>query len=285
MLAEAGDQRLTEADIDTARRFASVMLGRLLLPKEEAVLREDKIQSFKRDLSAWNEELQFYKAFLNKIDGYDTSKFLAMDERKKLFDQLYCQLGGSDDPFADDYVEMFHLGNAILFEDCDQLFVTTEEELSAIADFVNFLSLVNDMPPPKQADLQEIRETLTKQNMNNAESSLLALKEWWSLLTLEQKAAEAERIKKEGISPEADSETIANFANLIKLKVVTMNARIQSCQMMAIIIQGQTAIYAASLSPFDVTPGNPSGILGERLAGLVSSTNLAAELCKDVGGL
>lgn len=283
VLAEAGGQKLKEDDLGVAIRFASVMLGRPLLPKEETVLREDKIQTFERDLSAWNAELQFYRSFLAKIDKYATSQFLAMDERKNLFDRLYCQLKASDDPFADDYVEMFQLGGAILFEDCDQQLVTTEEELDAIIDFANFLALINDMPPPSQADVQELRLSLMKQNMNNAESSLLALKEWWSLMTLEEKAAEVERVKKDGITLEADSETIANFVNSVKLKVVTMNARIRSCKMMAIIIQGQTAIYAASASPFDVTPGNPTGVLGGRLAGLVSSTNAAAELCRGVG--
>lgn len=285
VLAEAGGQRLTDRDLTTAKRFASVMLGRSLLPEEEAIIRDDSIQSFKKDLSAWNENDAFYQAFLGKIDKRQgNSVFLAMDERKKLFDPVYCSLRASDEPFAQDYVQMFQRGDAILFEDCDEQLVTTEDEVEALAGTLNFLALINDMPPLHDADVKESLKASSSENINRAESMQLALNEWWSLLTLDEKAAEADKMRRMGIKPGVDGETLRNFMNTVELTVVAMNARLQSCKMLAITIQGMTAIYGASIGPGAVTGSNPSGIPGEQLGGLVSATNAAREICRDVMG-
>lgn len=285
VLAEAGGQTLTEGDLTTAKRFAGVMLGRPLLPEEEDIIRDDSIQSFKKDLAAWKENTAFYQTFLGKIDKRQgNSVFLAMDDRKELFDQVYCSLKASDEPFAQDYVRMFQLGEAILFEDCEEQLVTTEDEVEALAGTLNFLALINDMPPLSDSDIEELRRASSSENINRAESMQLALNEWWSLLTLDEKASEAEKMRRTGIKPGVDGETLRNFMNTVKLNVVAMNASLQSCRMLAITIQGMTAIYGASLGPGAVTGNNPSGIPGEQLGGLVSATNAAREICRGVMG-
>lgn len=284
VLVEQGGQTLTEGDLQPGMRFASIMIGRSLLAEEEDVVREDGIEGFVADPGEWNQERQFYEAFLSAIDKHETDVFLAMDERKKLYDPIYCELKASNDRFADDYVEMFRRGGAIAFEDCAQPLVTTEEELEALVRFANFLAMANDTPPPSQAELQGLRESMMTKDMDSAESSMLALSEWWSLLTPEEKAAEVASIKKNGITAEADGATLAGFIEHRKRMLVVKNVRIRQCQEIAIMIEGFTALYGASLSPFGATAGSPSGIPGEQLGGLVSATNAAAALCQGMSG-
>jgi hypothetical protein len=285
VLAEAGGRILTEGDLGYAIRFASVVLGRRLLPEEEAVVREDSIQSFSRNLEQWSGNHELYQAFLGKIDQRrDSSVFLAMDERKKMFDPIYCALKSSDEPFASDYVAMFRSGDAILYEDCDQQLVTTEDEVDAFVDVLDFLALINDMPPLSQADIEELRPTLVSRNMNRTESMRLALEEWWSLLSIEEKATAIESIRKQGITPEADAETIQSFIDHVERMVVVLNAKANTCEFLSVAIQGYTAIYGASLGPGSVTGNNPSGIPGEQLGGLVSATNAARAICAGAFG-
>ena len=284
VLAEAGGRTLLEQDLELSRRFAAMLLGRPLLPEEEAVIREDNIRSFEKDPAAWQEENEQYRALLATVEKHESSVFLAMDERKKLFDPIYCALKTSKEAYADDYLAMFERGGAILFEDCDQELVTTEDEVQAIVSVANFLALLNDRPPLGPGEVDEIREGFKSQNLGDAESSMLALREWWSLLSLEERAAEAENARARGITIEADAETVRSFIHKVKLDVVLKNAKLNSCRMAAIITQGQTAIYGASMGPGKFTENNPSGIPGEQLAGLISSSNLLGELCKDVLG-
>ncbi len=280
VLAEASGQRLTVQDLSTSMRFASIMLGRPLLPDEETVVRNDNVQSFNEDLEAWNEEHDFFRVFVDKIESRNDSRFLAVDERKKLFDVIYCELKKSDDAFADDYVKMFQRGDAVIFEDCDRQLVTTRDEIDAIVSFINFLNLVNEKPPLSEADMTELRQSLTSENMDGAESSMSAVNEWWSLLTLDEKAAEVAKIRENGITAEADSGTIANFVNEKKGLVVLQNIRRKQCQMMAIITQGNTNIYAAKQGRSIYNDnGGIAGLPGEEYATLVTSTNMFAEFC------
>lgn len=284
VLAEAGEAVLRVQDLELSRRFTAMILGRPLLPEEEAVIRADSIALFERDPAAWREEDQQTRALLANVEKHDQSRFIGMDERKTMFDRAYCALKASDGAFADDYVAMFQRGDQILFEDCAQPLVTTEAEIQAVVRFVDFLALLNGRAPLDPAQVDEIRETFKSRNLNDAESSMLALQEWWSLLSLEEKVAEAENARAQGITPEADAQTILGYVQRVKLDVVVRNAKLNSCRMAAIINQGQTAIYGASMGPGMHMENNPSGVPGERLAGLMSSSTLLGEVCKDVFG-
>jgi hypothetical protein len=284
VLAEREGRELTEGDLGYALRFASVMLGRPLLPDEVAVVREDSLQNFERNIDQWLENHQFYQAFLAKIDQHQDSVFLAMDERKKVVDPIYCALKSSDEPFSEDYVRMFQRGDAILFEDCDQKLVTTSDEVDAFVGILDFLALINGTPPLGQADIERLRSTLAPQNMNRTESMRLALEEWWSLLTVQEKATAIESMRKQGITPEADADTLKSFIEHVERMVVVLNAKARSCETLAVTIQGMTAIYGASLGPGNVTGNTPSGIPGEQLAGLVSASNAARAICQGVFG-
>ncbi len=284
VLAEADGQQLLEQDLDFGMRFSAMILGRSLLPEEAAVVRDDTIATFKKNPAVWREQTEQYRALLAKVEKYDTSAFLGMDERKKLFDPIYCALKASDEPYSEDYVRMFERGGAVLFDDCDQQLVTTEEEIQAIVSIANFLALLNDEPPLDEAQVREIRDGFKSQYMGGAESSMLALREWWSLLSLDEKAAEAEKAKAKNITIASDAKTIAGYVENAKLQVVLRNAKIQSCRMSAIIVQGQTAIFGAKQGPYTDSSRNPLGISGVELGGLISSSNLLGELCKDVFG-
>lgn len=284
ILAEAAGHSLTEADVGDALRFASIMLGRPLLPAEEAVVREDSMQSFDRDFSQWLENREFYRAFLGEIDQRRDSMFLAMDKRKELFDPIYCGLTSSDEPFSEDYVRMFQRHEAILFEDCEVQRVTTKSEIDAFIGVLSFLALINGTPPLSQAEIAELPARLVSRDLNRAESMLLALDEWWSLLSLEEKVTAIKSMREQGIAPDADAKTISSFLNHIERMIVVLNARNKSCETLAITIQGMTALYGASLGPSSVTGSNPSGVPGEQLAGLVSASNAARAICKGVYG-
>ena len=282
VLAEAGGQRLLEQDVNVGARFTAMILGRPLLAEEAAVVRKDMIDMFKKDPAAWRQNFDQSRALLAKVEKHDTSVFLGMDERKKLFDPIYCTMKTSEDPYSSDYVAMFERGGAILFDDCEQQLVTTEEEIQAVVTVANFLALLNDKPPLDDAQINEIRDSFKSQYMGGAESSMLALKEWWSLLSLEERTAEAEKAKANSITIESDADTIAGYIESAKLQVVLRNAKIQSCRMSAIIVQGQTAIFAAKQGPYTASSDNPLGISGVELGGLITSSNMLGELCKDV---
>ena len=284
VLAEGEGQMLTEGDLGYALRFASVILGRPLLPDEVSVVREDSLQSFDRDFDQWLKNHEFYKSFLARIDQHQHSVFLAMDERKKVIDPIYCALKASDKPFSGAYVQMFQRGDAILFEDCDQERVTTKDEIEAFVGILDFLALINGMSPLTQADLEKLQLMLAPQNMNRTESMRLALEEWWSLLTVQEKATAIESMRQQGITPDADAETLKKFIEHVERMVVVLNAKARSCETLAVTIQGMTAVYGASLGPGHVTGNNPSGIPGEQLAGLVSATNAARAICQGVFG-
>lgn len=284
VLAEANGQELQEQNLDIGMRFSAMILGRPLLPEEIAVVRKDMIENFERDPAVWYEEVAQYRALLANIEKYDTSVFLGMDERKKLVDPIYCALKTSDEPYADDYVAMFERDGAILFDDCGQQLVTTENEIQAVVAVANFLALLNDKPPLEAAQIQEIRDAFKSKYLGKAESSMLALQEWWSLLSLEEKAAEAQKAKADGITIEADAKTIAGYVESAKLQVVLRNAKIKSCRLSAIIVQGQTAIFAAKHGPYTASANNPLGISGLELGSLITTTNALGEICKGVLG-
>ncbi|MEM9626531.1 MAG: hypothetical protein AAGA21_09900 [Pseudomonadota bacterium] len=281
-LAEADGQRLLEQHVDVGLRFTTVILGRPLLDEEMAVVRKDMIDTFERDPTAWRQEFDQSRALLAKIEKYDTSVFLGMDERKKLFDPIYCTLKASERPYSKDYVAMFEREGDILFHDCEQQLVTTEEEVQAVVAVANFLALLNEMPPLTDAQINEIRDNFKSQYMGGAESSMLALREWWSLLSLEERVGEAERAKANSITIQSDADTIAGYVENAKLQVVLRNAKIQSCRMSAIIVQGQTAIFGAKMGPYTASSGNPLGFSGVELGTLITSSNMLGELCKDV---
>ncbi len=280
VLAEAQGQRLTEQDVAVSHRFASMLLGRPLLPEEEAVIRDDDVESFSKDPNAWREQNTNFQRLVHEIEGHGDTFFLAMDERKKLFDPAFCALKESDDPFADAYLTMFRRGNAIVHEDCDQQFVTTEREVEAIVSFINFLTLINERPPLGEAETEELRQSLASQNLNGAESTMTAVNEWWSLLSLEEKAAKIAEARENGVTPEADQETVKSFVNMAKLDVVVKNTQRKQCQMMAIIAQGNVNIFAAKQGRSHLdTNGDLAGFSGSEYATLVTTNNMFAEFC------
>ena len=284
VIAESKGQKLLEQDLDVSMRFASMILGRPLLQDETALIREDDMQAFKDDPQAWREQSERNRGQLANVEKHDDSIFLGMDERKKLFDPIYCALKVSDDAYADDYLAMFRKDGAILHEDCSKQLVTTEEEIQAIVGAANFLALLNDKPPLEPDQVEDLRHSFKSAFLGHAESALLALKEWWSLLSLEEKAEEAQRAKREGITIEADSAAVARYIERAKLDVVVRNARRESCRTAAIITQGQTAIFGAQHGPDSAATDSPLGIAGQQLAGLVATTNALGELCKDAFG-
>ncbi len=284
ILAEAKGQMLTEGDIGDALRFASIMLGRPLLPEEESIVRSDSMRSFDRSVDKWSENQTFYRAFLGEIDQRQDSHFLTMNKRKELFDAIYCNLKSSNEPFSDDYIRMFQRHEAIQFEDCERVRVTTKDEIEAFVSVLDFLSLINGKPPLSQAAIAELLTTIDSRDLNRAESMRLALDEWWSLLSLEEKVTAIKSMREQGITPDADAETIGSFFNHVERMVVVLNARNKSCETLAVTIQGMTALYAAGLGPNGVTANSPSGLPGEQLAGLVSATNAARAICKGVYG-
>jgi hypothetical protein len=285
VLAEGEGRALREGDLVPARRFASTMLGRELLPDEQKVLREYKLQGFERDVDRWGRNQEFYQTFLAKIDQRrDDSVFLAMDERKTIVDSTYCALKASDEPLAADYVRMFQREGAILYEDCDRELVTTREEVDAFISVLDFLALINGKDPLSQTDIEGLRERLAPQNMSRSESMQLALREWWSLLTVAERATAIKSMREQGITPEADAETLRGFIDHVERMVVVLNAKSRSCESLAVTIQGMTAIYGASLGPGVVTGNSPSGIPGEQLAGLASADQAARAICRGVFG-
>ncbi len=282
VLAEADGQILTERDIDISKRFASILFGRPLSPDEETIVRNDSIQSFKEDLKGWNEDHDFFTGFLSKVDSRRSSLFLAVDERKKLFDAIYCAIKKSDETYSDEYLEMFQRGGAILYEDCDRQLVTTRDEVDAIASFANFLTLVNERPPLSEGEREALVQSIKSQDLTKAEVSKSALDEWWSLLSFEEKAAEAERMRQQGITPEADSATINNFLNLIKIEIVGRHAQLQACKLAAVVSQGQTAIYAAKAARYGWNDPNSdiAGFPVDDYTTLVTNNGLFAEFCQ-----
>lgn len=282
VLAEIDGQRLTEGDLDLSLEFASMVLGRSLLAEEISVVREETVQDFKKDLSAWNKQNDFKHATLKEIEGRQSSVFLGVDKRKKLLDPIYCSLKTLDDPSAKDYVQMFRHGGGIVFEDCDRQLVTTRDEVDAIVSLVNFLGLVNGRPPLSEADREALVQSIKSEDLTKAEVSKSALDEWWSLLSLEEKAAEAERMRQEGITPEADSSVISNFINLIKLQVVSKNAQLQACKLAAVVSRGQANIYAAKAGRYGWNDPNSdiAGFPVDDYTTLVTSNSLFAEFCQ-----
>ena len=282
VLAEIDGQRLTEGDLDLSLDFASMVLGRPLLAEEISVVREEAVQDFEKDLSAWNKQNDFQDATLNEVERHRSSFFLGVDERKKLLDPIYCSLKASDDPSADDYVKMFKHGGGIVFEDCDRQLVTTTDEVDAIVSLVNFLGLVNGRPPLNGADRKELVQSIKSEDLTKAEVSKSALDEWWSLLSLEEKAAETARMRQEGITPEADSSVISNFINLVKLQVVSKNAQLQACKLAAVVSRGQANIYAAKAGRYGWNDPNSdiAGFPVDDYTTLVTNNSLFAEACQ-----
>lgn len=280
VVAEAKGQRLLEHDLAASFRFVRMILGRPLLSEEVTVIREDDIQSFKQDPGAWREQNGQYRTILEKTEDRGKNAFLAMDDRKKLFDTIYCAMRESDDPYADDYLRMFQRGDAIVFEDCDRKLVTTRDEIDAIISFVNFLTLLNERQPLSPAEVKEVRQSLKAEDLDDAESSMFAVNEWWSLLTLEEKAAEILKVQKNGVTPEADGDTIGGFVRLAKLQVVLKNAKLDQCRMMAVIARGNANIFAAKQGRYFLNEGgDPVGFPGQEYATLVTTNNMFAELC------
>ncbi len=282
VLAEVDGQQLAEGDLDLSLEFASMVLGRPLLTAEISVVREETVQDFKKDLTAWNEQNEFKHATLREIERHGSSFFLAVDKRKQLLDPIYCSLKTLDDPAARAYIQMFERGGGIVFEDCDRQLVTTRDEVDAIVSVVNFLGLVNGRAPLDEADRDELIQSIQSEDLTKAEVSKSAIDEWWSLLSLEEKEAEVDRMKREGITPEADSSVIANFLNLIKLEVVSRNAQLQACKLAAVVSRGQANIYAAKAGRYGWNDPNSdiAGFPVDDYTTLVTSNSLFAEFCQ-----
>jgi len=284
-LVEADGQRLGQRDLDVSLRFAAMLLGRPLHPEEQQVVRDDDVHGFKENPDSWREENAQYRAILEKIDNRGNNAFLKMDERKKLFDSVYCALQESNDAFANDYLAMFRRGGAIVFEDCSREIVTTQEEIDAVISFVNFLTLLNARPPLSQEEVAEIRQSLKFEDLDDAESAMIAVSEWWALLTLEEKAAEIQNVRERGVTPEADSATIQSFVQSAKLQVVTRNAQLNQCKLMAVVAQGNAGILAAKQGRSHLgQDGDLADFPGEDYATLVTSNAMFAELCSQVLG-
>ena len=96
---------------------------------------------------------------------------------------------------------MFQRGDAILFEDCDQERGDDfKDEIEAFVGILDFLALdqwhVTRLRPGGSS--RSFSSTLAPQNMNRTESMRLALEEWWSLLTVQEKATAIESMRSAG---------------------------------------------------------------------------------------
>lgn len=284
VVAEADGERLLEQDLGLNLRFASMILARPLLPEEETIIREDHIHQFKKDPHSWRTKQEQYRSWLAKVENHDTSVFfLGMYERKKLFDPIYCGLKASDEPYADDYLAMFRRFGAIVHEDCEQQVVTTKDEIDAFIGVVNFLAMLNGRAPFEEAETEQFREAVASTNLDNAEGYLLTLQEWWSLLTPEERIAEAQYVRDQGITPEGDGSKLKVYLNSTKAKLVGLNGVSMSCLASQTITQGQVALFAARAGGY--TTGQHGGELGfpsSDLENIVFSATLGSGLCAEM---
>ena len=116
--------------------------------------------------------------------------------------------------------------------------------------------------------------------MTKAESWRSALSEWWGLLSLEKRAENIAKVRREGITMAAEDDRVAQFINFAKLEIVTSNAMRDQCEMAAIIAQGQTAIFAAQAGRYghDDTI-DARGFVGAKLSWLLPYINSAGSFC------
>ena len=280
VIADADGAQLLEQDLDVSLGFLEMLLARPLLSEEEAIVREDNIQTFQRDPVDWRNQNEKYRALLAEVDKHDTSVFLGVRKRKDLFDPIYCALSASDEPYAADYLAMFRRNAAIVHEDCDESLVNTRDEVDAFVAFSNFLAMLNGRQPFDEAQTEGIRQSAASIDLDEVEVTMAALEEWWSLMNLGEKAVEAQKVQAKGITPESDGSEISTFVNFAKLAVVNTNALIRNCAVMRTINEGNVALFAARSGGFLMSSqGDELGFSSSDLENIVFSTSLAAGLC------
>lgn len=276
VLAEAGGQTLTERRLErSSLRFMSFLLGRPLTPEEASFIRDDSVQEFKNDPSKWQSDEADVEAILAKADrNRNESFFLGIDERKKLFDPIYCTVKEEDDPAAPTYLAMFQRDNAIVHENCSANLVTTREEIDAFINALDFLAFLAGKPIFTEDERAELAEGLAKEDLSNSESALAGLTEWWSLLSLEKKSKMLTELRSSGITHASDAgNVLGRFVEHAKGMTVLINANRNTCRLSAIISQGNAAIFAAkapTMSNYD---------MGIELSVSIPSNNMAATLC------
>ena len=280
VLAGVGDRQLSERDLEGVLRFMPMLLGRPLSADEAASIREDEIRTFEENPDEWQKEDAEVRKLLSEVEKYDDSLFLGADNRQKYFDQIYCYLKASDDPSSSMYVAMFQKNGAITFEDCERQLVTTKDEIEAFLDVTNFLRAMNGERTLDADQTVEARQTLASLDLTKAESWRAALSEWWGLLSLDERAENIAKVRREGITMAAEDDRVAQFINMAKLEIVTSNAMRDQCEMAAIIAQGQTAIFAAQAGRYghDDTI-DARGFVGAKLSWLLPYINSAASFC------
>lgn len=270
VLTTAGSDRLVEGDLEAGFRFMAMLFGRPLSADEQAFIRDDEIRSFSEDPALWRQQAAEVHHALAEVEKHDDNVFLAMDQRQAYFDQVYCQMKVSDEPSAGAYIEMFKKGGAITSEDCQQPRVTTLGEIDAYIGIANFLNAMQGEPAPDTAEIEEARRLLASADLTHAESWLAALDEWWSLLSLEERQAGIEQVRRDAISLEATDDRAFQFMEQVKMTVIATNAKRDGCEMMAIVAKGETAIYAAQAG----TTGT-----GRKLSWLLPTINMYSAFC------
>ncbi|MGI9434620.1 MAG: hypothetical protein ACR2Q4_07310 [Geminicoccaceae bacterium] len=281
VLAKAGERVITEAHVSEIATYLDLVLARAPTSNERAFLREREIRAFKEDPETWQAGLEQTRGLMADYRSKGQLAFLMEAIRLKELGNFYCHVRQSGKPGHAGFVAMLQQTHEIVFEDCDRRIVTTRRAVDSYVEAVNFIAHLAGLPLLSADDETTIRGNI-KGSKLDAEADLATLMQWWSWLSPEKKKREVAKIRNDGLRRANDViEKLEIYVDVAGIGLVSMEAKIRSCAMLAVIERGAGDLLIAGSGPQygQNLESRPLGIDLGRLARLQSLGSFFSALC------
>jgi hypothetical protein len=272
---------LTEGHIAESAAFLELLLARSPTLDERAFLREQEIKEFGEDLENWRKGLDYLRGLMAEYRGKGQLFFLKEDIRLKQFRGMYCYFKQATKPYHAEFVTMLQKAHDIVYENCEQQVVSTERAVDGYVATLNFVAFLADVPLLSDEEEATIRNDVKHWQLGS-EAGLASLVQWWSWLSPEKKEQELAKIRNKGLRRATDvADNLNAYTDVAGVSLVLMEAKMNSCQVLAVIEQGTAKLHIAEAGPKfgRELDWNPLGVNVGRLSQLQSLGTFYSAFC------